>query len=311
MLDTFFVGLGVQKCASTWLFDVLCDHPQVALSRRKEVDFFSYHYGKGFQWYEGHFPAGFRQKAWGEISPSYFVEKSVPERLRSFRPDAKLLVSLRDPVERAISNHRHEVRMGHFKGEDLSFEAGLRNNPLYLEQSRYGVHLLRWLEFFAPQQFFFVFKEDIDCNPIQVCRTLYEFLGLDPDHVPGALSKKSNESRLYRSQGVERARKIARQLLRRAGADGLWKFGQEIGLQKVYRTWNIQPPSAKIPVVAAVTERELRRVLEWDIATVESLTGRELAEWRLGRAEIPAYDRAPTDDRVPEEEGIGCALAEE
>ena len=95
MKNNFVLGIGVQKCASTWLYDILLDHPQVALSEHKEIDFFSYHYGRGYQWYENHFRSESPQHFSGEISPSYFVEGLVPERLKLYAPDAKILVSLR------------------------------------------------------------------------------------------------------------------------------------------------------------------------------------------------------------------------
>ena len=118
-----FLVIGAQKCASTWIYDILRDHRQVLLSERKELDFFSYHYERGFQWYERQFGPPNGWLAVGEISPSYFHEPAVPARLGEYLPEAKIIVSLRDPVERALSHHRHAVRVGDVVGDDLSFEA--------------------------------------------------------------------------------------------------------------------------------------------------------------------------------------------
>jgi hypothetical protein len=280
MKRNWFLGIGGQKCASTWLYDILLDHPQVRVSQRKEIDFFSYHYERGYQWYERHFQLNSEGYLCGEISPSYLIAGDVPQRVHAYMPEAKILVSLRDPVERAISNHRHEVRIGSFDGRDLSFEAGLRNNPSYVEQSRYGTHLQRWLKYFDPSAVLIVFQEDIIDDPIGVAQQVYRFLDIDPGHVSNALESRSNESHVYRFDGLERARRAARGVVRLLGIDGIWRAAQTSGMQRLYRRLNRRPPGAKIPPVAIETRRHLRRLLEDEVRVVEEITGRSLPHWR-------------------------------
>jgi len=278
-----FLGIGVQKCATTWLYDILIDHPDLTLSKQKEVDFFSYHFGRGFQWYERQFPPSALDQLIGEISPSYFIDANVPERLHAYAPGVKLLVSLRDPIERAMSNHRHEVRLGNFCGDDLSFTAGLANNPLYVEQSRYGKHLQRWLQHFPASQLLILFQEDIDREPTAVARQVYEFLGIYTDHVSTAVQGRSNESHVYRYRFIERVRKASRNAARTLRVDGLWRAAQHMGLQSLYRRLNRRPPEAQIPRVSAAQRQQLRLLLEDDIGLVEKITGRQLPYWRQER----------------------------
>jgi len=275
-----FVGIGVQKCATTWLYDILLDHPQVALSKLKELDFFSYHFGRGYQWYEEQFPQDRPGCLVGEISPSYFIDANVPERLQAYAPEAKLVVLLRDPVERAVSNHRHEVRLGNFHGDDISFVAGLANNPLYLEQSRYGTHLLRWLRHIPASRMLVLFQEEIDREPQAVAQQVYRFLDVDDRHVSNAVEGRSNESHVHRSRVLERARRAARDLVRLMGIDGVWRAAQKAGLQSLYRHLNRRPPEARIPPVAAATREGLRMLLAEEIRLVEEITGRSLPQWR-------------------------------
>ena len=148
MVKPTFLGIGAQKCASSWIRNVLHDHPEVFVSHPREVDFFSYHYNRGYTWYERHFDHAGTAKAIGEISPSYFCDPLAPAWVREYKRDVKLILTLRDPIARAFSNHLHEIRMGHFRGADLRFEAGLESNPMYLFQSRYGTHLANWLREF-------------------------------------------------------------------------------------------------------------------------------------------------------------------
>jgi len=72
-----FIGIGAQKCASTWLYEILRDHPQVVLSEPKELDFFSYRYHYGQQWYGRHFSARSEASAMGEISILCTINRQV------------------------------------------------------------------------------------------------------------------------------------------------------------------------------------------------------------------------------------------
>lgn len=227
-----FIGLGGQKCASTWLHVVFRDHPDAYVTVPKELDFFSSFYDRGFQWYEANFAGATRQRAIGEISPSYLPDEDAPARAHAYNPNFRIIVALRDPVERAYSNHLHDIRLGHYSGEDLSFEAGLANNPMYLDQSRYALHLTRWLKYFPLNQVLVMFQEEIQENPRSEARRLYGFLGMDPDQVSDSIETRANESYLPRSkreeQFVRGIGKLVRQsgfgwfdaLLRRAGVIG-------------------------------------------------------------------------------------------
>ncbi|MBK1719138.1 sulfotransferase domain-containing protein [Thiocystis violacea] len=299
MTQNFFIGIGAQKCASTWLHDILLDHPGVVLGQRKEIDFFSYHYGRGHQWYERQFPELRQGVLAGEISPSYFVTQDVPARLRAYNPSVKILLSLRDPVERAISNHRHEVRLGNFSGPDLGFEAGLDNNPMYFEQSRYGTHLLRWRSHFPASRILVVLQEDIEANPVSVAQQVYSFLDLDPGHLSAALHARSNESHLHRSRGLESVRLGLRGTARSLGMDAVWRAAQRAGLQPLYRRLNRRASTLAIPRVSEATRQHLRERLEGEIRLVEELLERPLPTWRTGtRAEAGATLMGGHDDRI-------------
>ncbi|HET7203585.1 MAG TPA: sulfotransferase, partial [Steroidobacteraceae bacterium] len=234
-----YVGIGAQKCASTWLHRILAEHPQVAVPAEKEIDFFSYRYDHGFQWYERCFAdAGRASLARGEISPSYFCEPSVPARIERYAPDVKILLSLRDPVQRALSNHRHEVRVGHLTGRDLSFEAGLANNPMYVEQGLYATHLKRWLRHFPREQIHVVLMEDVEAGPAGVCRTVYRFLGVDDGYVPSGLRERYNRSFLSRSRWLTRVKDSVYASTRVPGLRWAWDTAAGLGLRSIYRGIN-------------------------------------------------------------------------
>lgn len=275
-----FIGIGAQKCASTWLYDILSDHPEVRLSEKKELDFFSSFFDRGYQWYESHFGAVEPGQITGEISPSYFHTPGVPERIRAYNPDVRLIVLLREPYKRALSNHRHEVRIGHLRGEDLSFERGMRNNPLYVEQGLYATHLERWLAVFPREQLLVLLFDEVKADARKVATRVYEFLGIDAAHDPAALRERSNESYVNRSAAVESAKDSIRGVLRTVGLGWLWEGIGRTGLRNLYRSANRQSADAVIPPPRPETEAALRERFDAEIARLEHLTGFDLSGWR-------------------------------
>ena len=275
-----YVGIGAQKCASTWLHRILAPHPQVVVPAVKEIDFFSHHYDRGYQWYESRFPPRCGvQRASGEISPSYFSDPCVPARIARYAPDVRIIVSLRDPVERALSNHRHEVRAGHLTGSDLSFERGLENNPMYVEQGLYAKHLRGWLEHFPLDQLLVVLMDDVLFDPETVSRAVYRFLGVDDSFVPATAHGHFNRSYAMRSHAVGDFKDSLYTLTRTAGLRWAWSLAAGLGMRALYRGINTAPSEAVIPLPRPETIAALRRMFEPDLRELEALIGRSLAPW--------------------------------
>lgn len=269
-----YVGIGAQKCASTWLHAILAEHPQVGVPAHKELDFFSHRYDRGYQWYERCFGGTGPARARGEISPSYFCEPCVPERVARYLPEARILLMLRDPVQRALSNHRHEVRSGHLQGRDLSFEAGLENNPMYVEQGLYAKHLRNWLQYFPLERVLVVYQEDVERNPVAVARRVYGFLGVDATFDPPSLRIQRNASYVDRSSGLAAAKDALYAATRHAWLRGVWDAAARVGLRSAYRRVNRRPSAAVIPPPRAETLAQLRARFEPEIRELETVLGR-------------------------------------
>jgi len=274
-----YVGIGAQKCASTWLHRILAEHPEVSVPQVKEVDFFSYRYDHGYQWYERCFQSAKPSTARGEISPSYFAEAAVPERVARYLPGAKILLSLRDPVERALSNHRHEVREGHLTGTDLSFETGLANNPMYVEQGRYATHLKNWLRHFPRADILVLLMEDIEADPLALSRTVYQFLGVDDRYVPAGLANRYNRSFATRWSPLGGMKDAVYSATRLPGLRWLWDAAARVGLRSLYRGINNVPSSSVIPQPSAQTLLQLRQQFAPEVRELETIIGRSLATW--------------------------------
>jgi hypothetical protein len=107
-----FVIIGAQKAGTTSLYEALVSHPDVQRAFRKEVHFFDTTRYPRVSWYRRHFPIDRSGMVTGESSPYYLFHPAVPARMRKVLPDVRLIVVLRDPVARAVSQYHHAKSWG-------------------------------------------------------------------------------------------------------------------------------------------------------------------------------------------------------
>jgi hypothetical protein len=128
-----FLIVGGQRCGTNSLYEYLAAHPAVGRALPgQEVHYFDTNFAEGLGWYRGHFPTRLWMRATearagcpaitGESSPYYMFHPLAPHRIATTLPDVRLLVLLRDPVDRAYSQFHHERSNGN---ETLEFEAAL------------------------------------------------------------------------------------------------------------------------------------------------------------------------------------------
>ncbi|KHD05974.1 hypothetical protein PN36_04315 [Candidatus Thiomargarita nelsonii] len=275
-----FIGIGAQKCASTWIYSVLKDHPEVVVSKKKEIDFFSYYYDHGIQWYENQFQSDKNTivKAIGEISPSYLYHPQAPERIYRYNPKIKLIITLREPIARAYSNHLHEIRVDRFKSDELSFENGLKNNPMYLEQSLYAKHLELWYQYFPKDNILVLFQEEIKNSSMAQVTRLYKFLGIDKSHIP-SLDKEVNKSYIPKLRWLNKTTIWGSNYLRKVRLGWIITCVRATGLMKLIHSVNRQKPSTVIPAMKAETEQMLIEYLQQDVNHLKQLLERKVLPW--------------------------------
>ncbi|RAQ39531.1 deacetylase sulfotransferase, partial [Arthrospira sp. O9.13F] len=118
-----FIIIGTQKGGTNSLYQYLCQHPQIIPAASKEIHYFTLNYHQPPQWYQSQFPRlPHPQQLTGEGSPYYLYHPAVPQRLHQYSPQVKLIVLLRNPVDRAISHYYWEVKLG---CEPLSLEKAI------------------------------------------------------------------------------------------------------------------------------------------------------------------------------------------
>ena len=109
-----FIIAGVQKGGTTFLFQEMLRHPEVRGALTKEVHFFDSNWERGIDWYSGMFPSSRPGVTMirGEASPVYIFHPLGVHRIADTLTDPRLIVIVRDPVQRALSHYKHERRLG-------------------------------------------------------------------------------------------------------------------------------------------------------------------------------------------------------
>ena len=274
-----FIGIGAQKCASTWVYRILEDHPEVGVSQPKEVNYFSYYYDRGRQWYLKHFTEQSIPKIIGEFSTSYLCDPRAPSRAFSYNPGLRIILTLRDPIERAFSNHLHEIRIKQYTGPDFSFEAGLNNNPMYLEQSRYATHLKKWMDYFSEERIIVLLQEEIKQDPLREANRLYRFLEIDRNHQSTFLFRKSNPSYAEKYKGFDRSLRLLGFFARRLGFSDMVQSVRRHSIISYIRDSNKEHLSESIPAMTVDTQTYLVKELTNDVRELATLLNRNDLPW--------------------------------
>jgi hypothetical protein len=231
--NLFIVGAG--RSGTTSLWSVLGSHPEICKSRLKEPHFFAdWPLGKRVRRDVGEYLALFEEpdaRYRVEASTTYLWQEASAQAIKTVSPDARIVISLRDPISRAYSAYLHHVRLA---GEKRSFlEAitselvGRRSRLDHIVwcvlQGRYPLHLERFLSVFGRDRVHVLFFEELVADPAPALLDLYRFLDLEP-----AILRLPHENRYRPARGgvgslllSRRGRKLARRVLphrlRRAG----------------------------------------------------------------------------------------------
>jgi hypothetical protein len=224
LLPSYLI-IGAQRAGTTSLHRYLVQHPAVKTSlRTKGVHFFDGDdYGKGMAWYASRFPS--KPYRWyvrrrhgvdlitGEASPYYVFHPHVPSRVAEHLPDVKLILLLRDPVQRAYSHYQHELSRGY---ETLSFDEAIEREPdrlagetermladprynsfshrhySYLARGLYADQLAIWRSLFPDEQLLVLPSEQFFADPKATFGRVLDFLRL-PIFVPSGFEQHNAE----------------------------------------------------------------------------------------------------------------------
>lgn len=253
----FFI-IGVQKGGTTSLYNYLVRHPGVLAASEKEIHYFTDHYARGDAWYRAQFPTRYQkflrmleQRSrilTGEATPYYIFHPHAPHRVKARYPGARIILMLRNPVDRAYSHYRHHVKLG---VETLSFEQAIVAEPRridgelermmadesycseayklfsYLKRGVYIEQIRRWREHFAREQILILRSEDFFADPAKCFTDVAQFLGLQRHALPSYdtfnAGAESALGRDVRQRLLEYYRPYNVQLYKYLGVDFGWE----------------------------------------------------------------------------------------
>lgn len=305
MLPDFFV-IGAQKAGTTTLCSVLAAHPEVRFSRPKEPMFFCRDDVRVHPYFPVESPSAWLDFDWegrrdellaeyqryyeesegtvtGEGSTTYLPSERAAARIAEVCSDARLIVVLRDPVDRAYSAYWHMVRKGRIRHR---FEQALKLDPLYLlEFGRYQSHIQRYLDRFEREQIsFFTFEDlvgDMQATVDRVCT----LIGLSESIDVESVERDENRGGAPALLGLQLA---VNGVVRRSGLpmapvglrEGEPARGLRAGLGRAARELGkLNPTVTKFPPMKPATRRWLRRFYERENRELERLTGLSIAHW--------------------------------
>ena len=181
--------IGVRKGGTRAVLEFLNLHPGIQAEKR-EMHFFDDedNYSLGLEWYRKKMPYSFPDQITIEKTPAYFVSEMAPERAYKMNRGLKLIVVVRDPTERAISDYTQihanklEKNKPHESFEELALDAEtgeIRRTYNAVRRSIYHRHIERWLKWFPLESFLVVSGENLVKNPLDELQKVEDFLGLE------------------------------------------------------------------------------------------------------------------------------------
>ena len=232
-----FLGLGTQKGGTTSLHQWLSTHPQVFLPACKEVHYFDLQPEQPPQWYANHFREAQPKQACGEITPFYLFHPDVPARIHTVVPEVRMIVLLRDPVERALSQVFHARKRGFetlnleeaFEAEKSRLQSG---NPeslqkhSYVSRSRYLDQLIRYETLFPHHQLLILKSEQVFTDPPKAWKKILKFLNLETTNLPNKLPKANTGDNKLNYATIQLRNKLRKELMSTAiGVRERYGFG--------------------------------------------------------------------------------------
>ena len=190
-----FLVLGAQKSATTWFFECLKKHSLISMpDKKKEVEYIGGDLWKkyGDQWYFNLFN-DCNGVIFGDVSVDYLCNNESPKLLYERFPNLKLIISLRNPVDRAISAYYWNYRKGnidtnlsindYFNTQIKNYKSD-KNLFSILNRGLYQKQIFNYLEYFHPNQFKIIFYDHIKIDQKKVLHSLYDFLNIRAEKKP-------------------------------------------------------------------------------------------------------------------------------
>lgn len=266
-IDIFHIG--PQKTATTWVYRALSEHPEMLVSQVDSVHYFDMNY-EDDSWLTKNYQDIVNAQNKLVFDPTYTYIRSIhaPQRIYDHNKDAKIMLTARNPVERAFSHYWHERKKDRF---NFAFDEVFKNFDLYanwVEPGFYHKHYLKYREYFSEDQIRILFYDDLVNDPCHFFAEICEFCGIDSGFKPSILNRKVNVASVYKSRRSKMIETKVRSL----------PLGKT--MLKLKSKLTRLPLKESLSNVDAEIKRRLYDLFIPDIVALEATTSRDLSHWK-------------------------------
>ncbi len=273
--------IGGLKCGTTSIHHYLGLHPEIQMSKPKELNFFcaEQNLDLGLDWYRGRFDERFAVR--GESSPHYTNLPRFPgvaERIAEHIPDARLIYMVRDPISRILSHWRHSTGAGYETRAEMG-EVLSDPDTSYVHRSMYWMQLQPYLKNFDAAQITIITQEELQAEREETMRKAFRFAGVDENFTSEQFDReweKSTAKEGDKYQFMERLIKLP----------GFRSFDRNFDRLPESMRWMVEKvvhdpekPSAPKPELPDATRERLATFFGEDVAALQEFAGRKFAGW--------------------------------
>ena len=266
-IDIFHIG--PPKTATTWVYQCMKEHPEVAVTLNDTVHYYDIFYNYGKTWYLNQFANNASGLKRLDATQSYIQSTKAIERLTKDNPEARIIICLRDPIDRAFSHYWHLKKRGDI---NYNFDQVLDNYTLFslwLEPGLFA-HNLRLLMQVIPRDRIHVMQyEQLEQDPASALRSLFKFCGINEDFLPNILNKRVNVAGPRQTLFTRAGYKLSKGL-----------FGAKVdqaghGIASLF-----SGKKEYFEGISPELRRQLTTICEPEIAELETLLEVDLSAWR-------------------------------
>lgn len=288
----FFV-VGAPKTGTSWLAAMLQQHSALFIPEQKEIHYFNIealgkswnknpNFFMGLDWYHAHFALSKENQLLGDMSPSYLSSETAPTQIKEYNPNAKIIVLMRNPTDRAYSDYLYRKQKG-WLPLDCTFDKACKIFPDILRHSEYGRDIVRYMELFPEGNILMLFDDDIAASPASVVARVHAFLNVE-NIQPMNLFQRMNVTRMPAYPRLIRLITECKSML--------FKIGMKPILDQLKNTPLVRKLRNKIentedkeqkekPKLMPSERQEILRNFSCDIDLVQRLSGRSLDAWKV------------------------------
>jgi hypothetical protein len=272
--------IGGLKCGTTSIHHYLGLHPEIQMSKPKELNFFveELNWDLGLDWYASRFDDRFKVR--GESSPHYTNlprYEGVPERIRTHCPDAKLIYMVRDPIKRILSHWMHATGAG-YETRDM-IEVLSDPDTQYVNRSRYWTQLQPYLEHFDRSQIEVITQEELQADRDGTMRKAFAYAGVDENFSSEQFDREWEKSAAKSGDKYQFMEKLIK-------LPGFRSFDRNFDRLPERMRWLVEKvvhdpekPAAPKPVLPDDLRETLRGRFVEEVPELQKFAGREFVGW--------------------------------